>query len=137
MAIIKNPELFRFDAFDPSICGKPVGNNRTVTHAGDPDMRHIEAALHGHKVFAFSRYTPKGWRAYKTLLTLDHCGYPTSTTRQAMCDFLAAAGLRGSVSFAGGKFSVRVFDGENWIEKTKDDSPISIDLPLAAIREAA
>jgi len=108
MAKIEHTELFRFENFDPSIVGKKVGNNRTVSHVlsanreGGED-RTIIGSLHGHPVFTL--YKKEGGYT----LRLDTCGYTTVTTRAAMADFTRAAGLRIGVSIAGGELSAALF----------------------------
>lgn len=131
MAVIKFPHLFTFDHFKPnSICGKPVGNNRTVTHWDQGDENIIAGALHGHQVFTLAQ-SKRGLS-----LTLDHCNWMTVTTRSAMTDFIQAAELRGSVSFAKGEFGVRLWDGTEWKDFDDVQSPFSIDLPLDAVGES-
>lgn len=106
MARIEQTELFRFENFDTNIHGKTVGHNRTVSHARTARGMTIIGALHGHAIFELTlerdREAPQNDR-YR--LRLDHCGYPTRTTRAAMADFLRAAGIRGAVSMAGGELN--------------------------------
>lgn len=129
MAIIKKPELFRFENHIDGLT-KTVGNNRTVTHHKVVGAREIVGCLHGYPIFRLSQdYNDTDMMK----LELSHCDWLTTTTRQAMTDFMNAAGIRGGVSFAGGKFSVRVNDGDGWVERESDDSPIRIKLTRAAI----
>ncbi len=75
-----------------------VGNNREI------QWYHIAGVfrgfLHGFEIF---QYMPADKK-----VCLDPCGFPTTTTRNAMKDFLEYFNIPGSVSFAGGKFSARV-----------------------------
>lgn len=120
MAKITSTELFRFENFDRDIIGKPVGNNRTVTHSNrfqtDSDgmvrrsARQITGSLHGHAVVTLSEiydHATTGGNLYR--LKLDTCGHPTSTTRAAMADFMAAMGFKAQVSMAGGELSCALF----------------------------
>lgn len=76
-----------------------VGNNRTIyTHDGV-----FCCALHGNEIAQFELTDDP--RAVK--VSLDHRNYMTTTTRQAMADFLEFFGVQGSVSFAKSKFGVR------------------------------
>lgn len=70
-----------------------VGNNRQAEVTNGTTRCY----LHGHNVATF--------RA-DGRVELDTCGYMTSTTRQAMNDFLHAMGLHAGVSFAGGNVTV-------------------------------
>ncbi len=110
MAKISHPELFRFANFEPGL-RKKVGNNREVMHGRCEHEDQIIGLLRGHMVFTITRFKPGSLDGE---LILDHCGYPTATTRQAMADFGAAAfGPRKvAVSFAKGKFSARLFGQE-------------------------
>jgi hypothetical protein len=99
MAIISNAHLFAF-AFFKAGTDKAVGNNRRVLHVAGEHSDKIIGTLHGHPVFCLSRHKEGG----KYTLTLDTCGYLTTTTVAAIKDFLFAAGLCGRVSRAGGEF---------------------------------
>ena len=117
MAKITQTELFRFENFDGNVNQKKVGNNRTVTHwecardlsgcAENEIVRTIVGALHGSNVFELSEITTHQYSGadVRYTLRLSHCGHPTATTRQAIADFLAAAGIRASVSMAGGELN--------------------------------
>jgi len=75
-----------------------VGNNRT-TEKPNPNVR--VNCLHGASIMAVRYDYPK------RRIELHTCGFRTTTTRDAMKDFLdAETGLRWGVSFAGGKFTV-------------------------------
>jgi hypothetical protein len=115
MAEITHPELFRFASFEPGL-RKKVGNNREVSHVRCEHEDQIIGLLHGHPVFTFTRYKPIFLGG---ALILDHCGYPTATTRQAIADFGAAAfGKRKvAVSFAKGEFTARLF-GQEYMSPT-------------------
>jgi hypothetical protein len=66
-----------------------VGNNRAVSRVEG----RLDCFLHGHRIVQVEGDN----------VTLDTCGYPTPTTRQAMADFLEAeTGLVWSVSLAKG-----------------------------------
>ncbi len=110
MAIIEHPELFRFANFEPGL-RKTVGHNRAVMHVRCEHEDQIIGLLHGHPVFTITRLQPG---ALDGELILNHCGYPTVTTRQAMADFGTAAfgKYKVAVSFAKGEFSARLFGQE-------------------------
>lgn len=110
MAIIKHPELFRFANFEPGL-RKKVGNNREVLHVRCEHEDQIIGLLHGHPVFTITRHKPGSLDGE---LILDHCGFPTVTTRQAIQDFGRAAfgPYNVAVSFAKGEFSARLFGQE-------------------------
>lgn len=75
-----------------------VGNNRQVQWFAAAGV--FSGFLHGFEIFQYAPADNK--------VTLDPCGFPTTTTRQAMSDFLRYFNIPGGVSFAGGKFSARV-----------------------------
>lgn len=76
-----------------------VGHNRTVTRDSKSEFT---GRLHGHPVFHIKCATDG-----KAFVKLDCCGYLTVTTRAAMADFMAAFGISGSASIAGGVLSAR------------------------------
>ena len=76
-----------------------VGNNRTIS----VNEGVFCCFLHGHEIAQFEMTDDP----HAVKVSLDHCGWQTTTTRQAMKDFLEYFGVMGSVSFAKGKFSVR------------------------------
>ena len=91
---------------------KKVGNNRTVLHTASG----LVGKLHGHVVIVFDRIGRK--------LHLKTAGYRTTTTRQAIVDFLnTAPGFSGNVSFAKGEFWATV----NGVEKTTDGDELTFD----------
>ena len=94
----RNPSMYR--------TGR-VGNNRTVELHDDlgGNVNGIAGKLHGSTV----AYFEPDHENHDTKITLDPCGYETTTTRQAMCDFVEGfTGVRCGVSFAKGKFTARV-----------------------------
>lgn len=111
MAKINHPHLFTFDHFE-SGTRKTVGNNRQVSHSQQGWEDIITGTLHGHAIFTLKRFrqgtmhTPSFVEFYT--LTLNTCGYATTTTRAAMADFLKAAGIRAGVSMAGGELNVKL-----------------------------
>jgi len=76
-----------------------VGNNRFASTS--KDGRTTSCSLHGHQIVEINLMTGK--------LTLNACGYHTTTTRQAMADFLGALNIVGKVSFANHKFSACIY----------------------------
>lgn len=89
-----------------------VGHNRTIyTHKGV-----FCCALHGNEIAQFELTDDP--RAIK--VCLDHRNWMTTTTRQAMNDFLAFFGVQGSVSFAKGKFFIRYQDMDGGYQDIKD-----------------
>jgi len=116
MAQISATELFRFENFNPKLIGMTVGNNRAVSHTvtahTDKDgvtrvtAKSITGSLHGHPVFELRKLGTTDLNDERYSLTIDTCGYMTSTTRSAMQDFLRASGLNASVSIAGGELQV-------------------------------
>lgn len=99
MAKITNHKYFTLSA---SVWGKKdqvkVGNNRTI-HLNQR-LNVLECKLHGHTIVVFDKAGN---------ITLDPCGYWTTTTRQAMKDFVEVmTGMICNPSFAKGKFSARV-----------------------------
>ena len=112
MANLKNLEKAIFGPHHTAIT---VGNNRTIEHVGDG--MH-DCRLHGHRV-ARIKCTKTGYAK----VTLDTCGFRSVTTRAAMSDFLSAFGIRGNVSFAGGKFwACWWMDGDDRKEKESIDN---------------
>lgn len=105
MAIISKPHLFRLSSFNADKYGEgvKVGNNRTVEHLVIDGVRTIVGRLHGHAIFIL-----EDWDKGLERVTLDHRGYMTTTTREAMKDFLRAAQIDGAVSFANGIFTARI-----------------------------
>lgn len=106
MARLKNTQ---FATFDAGTWGNrhtvTIGHNRTLAREVSKVDGSIELVfrLHGHPI------------ARKTLaqdgnvyLTLDHCGYRTVTTREAMKDAIGLFGYWGNVSFAKGEFTYGV-----------------------------
>jgi hypothetical protein len=108
MAQLKNAQLFSFNSFDASVKGKPVGNNRTVTHVQCEHERQIIGSLHGHAIM----WLALGDGEDKPRVYLDTCGYLTTTTIAAMNDFLNAAQLQIRASRAGGSLSVMGGDAD-------------------------
>lgn len=89
-----------------------VGHNRVVTKKGDT----FACALHGHVV---AWVVPLKEHPL-CRVTLDDCGYLTSTTISAMCDFMRLFGVAGKASRAGGVLSVRYKRyGGVWCDKDK------------------
>lgn len=77
-----------------------VGHNRTIEYMGG---NVFSCRLHGSEIAQFELESDP--RAIK--VSLDHCRYMTTTTRQAMKDFMGFFGVQGGVSFAKGKFGIR------------------------------
>lgn len=131
MAKINATELFRFENFDPETTqGKVVGNNRTVTHrvryktddggVTRKSCKEIIGSLHGHPVFTLrKRYNPD-FDDIEYVLKLDNCGHATRTTRDAIDEFMTAAGFKAGVSMAGGELSCNLFfkDGGSHLLKS-------------------
>ena len=94
-----------------------VGNNRTITRdKRDGGAIVFTCRLHGAPVV---KVTPHGDNGTATV-RLDACGYLTTTTIAAMGDFIAAFGIRGRASRAGGILSARWYlDG--WFERESLD----------------
>lgn len=109
MAQISATELFRFENFNPEIAGKVVGHNRTVGHVARPGSRMITGSLHGNIVFTLTRFDILKDGDPEYYLRLSTAGHPTPTTRQAIKDFLEAAGFRAEVSMAKKALAVWVF----------------------------
>lgn len=86
-----------------------VGHNRTVTQ---DEPNRFTCRLHGHPV---ARVVTHG-RAGTASVTLDSCGWLTTTTVAAMRDFMHAFGLVVSPSRAGGVLSARYF-ADGWCER--------------------
>ena len=80
-----------------------IGHNRNVERV----KGGFRCTLHGHGIAFFSELDASGI----IRVTLNDCGYPTVTTRNAMKDFARAFGCTLSVSFAKGGFSVRFKNG--------------------------
>lgn len=80
-----------------------IGNNRNVERV----KGGFRCTLHGHGIAFFSELDASG----VIRVTLNDCGYPTVTTRNAMQDFARAFGCTLSVSFAKGGFSIRFKNG--------------------------
>ena len=113
MALLRKLELFTFD--DSAWLRPPhngamvatVGNNRTLERGHDtlshkPALRFM---LYGHPVASLASIT-----ASVGFLQISTCGHDTTTTRAAINDALRGFGIKGKVSFAGGKLSLRVAD---------------------------
>jgi|GEM_PF-5882348 len=121
MANLKNLHAFKNDTNGKRVT---VGNNRQVSTTKGTTSCY----LHGHEVVTLKR-TPKGGN-----ITLDHCGYQTVTTRQAMNDFMGGLGVNGRVSFAGGDFNARINGQDlkstgNTISAPAASQPIPTDRP--------
>ena len=106
MAKLTHRELFSFANFKAGTHRK-VGHNRAVVHMDYENEEHIVGTLYGHPVFILAKHKSPGWGAYRDLI-LDHCGHRSVTTRQAMGDFMRAAGIPGGASFAKGSFTARI-----------------------------
>jgi hypothetical protein len=76
-----------------------IGHNRNVERV----KGGFRCTLHGNGIAFFSELDASGI----IRVTLNDCGYPTVTTRNAMRDFARAFGCTLSVSFAKGGFSIR------------------------------
>ena len=99
-----------------------VGNNRTLTRTSEG----LVGMLHGHPVATFTETSDSEGRLIQ--ITLDPCGYETTTTRQAMQDFVEAiTGVRCGVSFAKGEFTARFFG----IERKAHDNDGKISMNIA------
>lgn len=78
-----------------------VGDNRQVYNS--PRDGAVYGLLHGHRIVTLKGNT----------LTLDPCGYHTTTTRQAMHDLIEAVAKRPvRVSFAKGEFTAALHGEE-------------------------
>lgn len=86
-----------------------VGHNRTITQE---ESGRFTCRLHGHPVAVIVTHGSAGTAS----VTLDSCGWLTTTTIAAMRDFLHAFGIHGSASRAGGVLSVRYF-ADGWCER--------------------
>ena len=95
MAKLRNLQWFT-TATDGQL--KTIGHNRQV----ETDKRGTRCALHGRFIVVLDRQYDE--------LILNHQGYRTATTRNAMNDFIKALGFTGAVSFAGGKFAAKIND---------------------------
>tara|TARA_R110000851_G_scaffold158038_1_gene300938 strand:- start:3549 stop:3944 length:396 start_codon:yes stop_codon:yes gene_type:complete len=80
-----------------------VGHNRTITRTDNAGGFSFECRLHGHPIMTVD--LPGAAAIAK--ITLNTCGYPGPTTRDAMADFARAFGLNLSVSFARNRFAIR------------------------------
>lgn len=86
-----------------------VGHNRTIEQT---EPNRFTCRLHGHPVAMVVNHGGAGTVSF----TLDSCGYLTTTTIAAMGDFMAAFGVAGSASRAGGVLSARWY-GDGWQER--------------------
>jgi len=93
MAQLKNKWAFNQDTKGELIT---VGHNRQVNTTETVS----ECFLHGNMVVLYNHVTG--------LIHLNTHGYKTTTTRQAMCDFLSALLVGGNVSFAKGQFTANI-----------------------------
>jgi hypothetical protein len=91
-----------------------VGNNRQIAR---DESGAFTCYLHGAPIV---KARPHGASGTITI-RLDACGYLTTTTIAAMRDFMAAFGVAGSASRAGGNLSARWHDGETWQERESSD----------------
>lgn len=109
MAHLKNLDAFTFNqAQFAALKSAQVGHNRMVTLTPEGEL---QCRLHGHKVASF-----KGG-ADGLEVTLDHCGWLTTTTMAAMSDFLAAMGVWGNVGRAKGVFTAFWMDWRDTTSK--------------------
>lgn len=76
-----------------------VGHNRTIS----VNKGVFCCFLHGNEIAQFEMTDDP----HAVKVCLDHQNWMTSTTRNAMEDFMNYFGVMGSVSFAKGKFGVR------------------------------
>ena len=76
-----------------------VGHNRTIS----VNKGVFCCFLHGNEIAQFELTDDP----HAVKVCLDHLGYMTVTTRNAMKDFMNYFGVMGGVSFAKGKFAVR------------------------------
>jgi hypothetical protein len=108
MTIMKNKHAFEFDPHANPDKFYTVGNNRQVRRytADHTNKMRVACYLHGHNIATFECIN-----ANRVEVFLTTCGFMTSTTRRAMNDFLREMGIKGRVSFAGGKMTVRYTDG--------------------------
>ena len=79
-----------------------VGNNRTIAYQSKDNV--FSCFLHGHEI---AQFQPAEGDDRVMKVCLDHCGYMTTTTRNAMHDFMEYFGVDARVSFAKGNFSVK------------------------------
>lgn len=86
-----------------------IGHNRTVTQ---DEPNRFTCRLHGHPVARVVNHSNAGTAS----VTLDSCGWLTTTTVAAMNDFMRAFGIHGSASRAGGVLSARYF-ADGWCER--------------------
>lgn len=110
MAKLKNIETaFTFEETEAHPIGSmmTVGNNRQVERK---DNNTLICRLHGHPVLTVELMKELGG-GFVLMLTANDCGYVTSTTRQAITDFLQVFGYRGSASIAGGVLHMGYHDG--------------------------
>lgn len=84
-----------------------VGNNRVFRR----DKNTITGYLHMHPIVVLSMDDEGTWN-----ITLNPCGWRTTTTRAAMKDFLQALGIKAGISFAKGSFSARLFLEGQWVD---------------------
>lgn len=91
-----------------------VGNNRTITRDSGNEFT---CRLHGHPVVKVKVLSPCSGNV---VLWLDSCGYLTTTTINAMGDFMRAFGVSGIASRAGGKLSARWF-ADGWKERQAEE----------------
>jgi hypothetical protein len=91
-----------------------VGHNRQIAR---DESGAFTCYLHGAPIV---KARPHGASGTITL-KLDACGYLTTTTVAAMRDFMAAFGVAGSASRAGGKLSARWHTGDGWTERDSVD----------------
>lgn len=94
-----------------------VGHNRMIARNMLDGHPVFTCYLHGHPV---ARIKPHGASGSATV-TLDDCGYLTATTVKAMAEFMAAFGITGSVSRAGGDISARWKQDGQWHERAGQD----------------
>ena len=105
MAMLKNTDTaFTFEPSEKHPIGSmlTVGNNRQVERK---DETTLICRLHGHPVLTVELMKELGG-GYVLMFEANHCGYVTSTTRNAITDFLREFGYRGSASIAGGDLSI-------------------------------
>lgn len=97
----------KYATFDENVWGHHtqviVGHNRVLGFRNLIGHKSLYYYLHQNRIVEYTR-TDKGTEH----IILNTCGYSTATTRNAMCDALRLFGIKGGVSFAGGKF-------ESWV----------------------
>ncbi len=92
-----------------------IGHNRTIYK---PQADLLYCSLHDHTVAIFRKAVDGGFD-----VTLDHCGWMTTTTMRAIKDFLGFAGISAGVSRAKGKFTARYkVKRDLWLDQAADDS---------------